>query len=159
MANKMTLAKSMNFLKRMIMNLVRRSGHKMVLLLTKSINPRRVEFTNIEIKTLFLVIQWYFTWFLSALPFERNNFRPHRHHMCSTPQFFCRGQHYDKSVHIFELFRVTWVMLRVIYGPPMNINRPIHQLNITQSMCVDPDLHRYLGRNMVRSDHWPEPMF
>ena len=45
--NKMTLAKSMNFLKRMIMNLVRRSGHKMVLLLTKSINPRRVEFSQI----------------------------------------------------------------------------------------------------------------
>lgn len=106
-------SKSMNFLKRMIMSLVRSSefSTRWCYYLQK-INPRRVEwYHRYWNKKLFPKVFWwyndiYFTWFLSALPFEHNNFRPPRHHMCSTPQFFCRGQHYDKSVHIFELFRV-----------------------------------------------------
>ena len=111
--NKMTLAKAWIFLKRMIMSLVRSSefSTRWCYYLQK-INPRRVEwYHRYWNKKLFPKVFWwyndiYFTWFLSALPFEHNNFRPPRHHMCSTPQFFCRGQHYDKSVHIFELFRV-----------------------------------------------------
>lgn len=139
-------SKSMIFLKRMIMSLVRssESSTRWCCYLQK-INPRRVEwchrYWNNKIISKFFFFGDTMIYILpDSCRLSHLNVIifgllgttcVRRHNFSAVGNIMINRSTYLSFLGSLDV-RVRYV--RVIYGPPMNINRPIHQLNITQSM-------------------------